>query len=95
MFAIPGPSTGPEEDIGGFPQTGTRLARVHGLQGEEPVRQPQMATPHRSPRSKAADGGDLEINAVVVREIETQCHRSRCHSTLDHVQPDEFTAPID
>jgi len=95
MLAIAGPFTISEQNFSNFPQTGARLARVHGLQGKQLSRQSNVTVTGRDRAAKRACRSNPDVEMIVVGQVEAKHDRPCRRGALDHVQPNRFGATVD
>jgi hypothetical protein len=94
MFAIAWPIPRPQKSIGGLSQADALIAQIERVECEQIPSHAfvSMLGPQRT--TKCTDRSKLIIKTPVVGNIETKGDRSRCHSALEHIEPDRGAATI-
>jgi hypothetical protein len=92
MVAVARPITGPEDEIGNVPQTGTGRFRIERLQREQLANEVAGAATPAQAQVERCDGGELGLEPSVGLDIEMQRYRARGERTFDDVEPEKRVA---
>jgi hypothetical protein len=95
VFAFSGPGARSKHSVGDFPQARPGVARIDGLQCEQPSGQLHMRSCERRRLAKRAHRRQLLLDTIVIGQFETKRDRPSYDGAIDHVEPDDLAVMVD